>query len=81
MLKRSQQMGLTQIPPQPIYLQELIEQIEAFADAEIFTEAAAEIKAGKNRSLQSLYAQQIRRYLAQNIETILLSKPKGLSCG
>jgi hypothetical protein len=81
MLKRSQKMGLAQIPPQPNYLQELIEQIEAFADSEIFTEAAAEIKTGKNRSLQSLYAQQIRHYLTQNIEKDLLSKPKGLSCG
>jgi hypothetical protein len=81
MLERSPTMGLTQIPPQPDYLQELIEQIEAFADTEIFTEAAAEIKTGKNRSLLSLYAQQIRHYLTQNIEKGLLSKPKGLSCG
>ncbi|MGL5872668.1 MAG: hypothetical protein ACRC2R_09935 [Xenococcaceae cyanobacterium] len=74
MLERAVKMGLTQIPSQPDYLQQLIEQIEAFADAEIFTEAAVEIKAGKHRSLQSLYAQQIRRYLTQNAKTIYLNQ-------
>jgi hypothetical protein len=69
MLDRASKMGLTQMPPQPDYLKGLIEQIEAFADAEIFTEAAAEIKTGKNRSLQSLYAQQIRQYLKQFIDS------------
>jgi hypothetical protein len=77
MLERAGKMGLTQIPPTPNYLKELIEQIEAFADAEIFTEAAAEIKTGKNRSLQSLYAKQIRRYLEQNTRIKYSSKPKG----
>jgi hypothetical protein len=66
MLERASKMGLTQIPPKPNYLKELIEQIEAFADAEIFQKAAKEIRTGKNRSMQSLYAQQLRRYLGDD---------------
>ena len=59
--------GFTASPPEPDYLKNLAEQIEAFADAEVFQEAAAEIKAGKNRSLNSLYAQQLRLYFEQRI--------------
>jgi hypothetical protein len=62
MLEKAQDMGLTKIPAAPDYLKNLSEQIEAFADAEIFQQAAEEIKAGKNRSMSSLYAQQLRVY-------------------
>jgi hypothetical protein len=55
--------GLTEIPPKIEYLKTVVEQIEAFADAEIFQEAAEEIRAGKSRSLDSLYAQELRRNL------------------
>ena len=59
-LKKSQEKGLTEVPPKSDYLQNLAEQIEAFADAEIFQEAGEEIRAGKNRKMDSLYAQQLR---------------------
>lgn len=62
-LKKAEEKGLTKIPPEPDYLKTLAEQIEAFADEEAFQEAAAEIRTGKNRSLNSLYAQQLRLYL------------------
>ena len=65
-LEKAQSMGLTKIPPQPEYLHNLSEEIEAFADAEVFQPAVAEIKAGKNRSLDSLYAQQLRNYLKKH---------------
>ena len=55
--------GLTSIPPDPDYLKTLTQQIEDFVDQEVFQAAAAEIKAGKNRSLNSLYAQQLRLYI------------------
>ncbi|MBD2214375.1 hypothetical protein H6G27_31630 [Nostoc linckia FACHB-104] len=58
-LKKAQEKGLTEIPPKSDYLQSLAEQIEAFADAEIFQEAGEEIRAGKNRKMESLYAQQL----------------------
>ncbi|GET37433.1 hypothetical protein [Microseira wollei] len=66
MLKKAQDMGLTKIPPEPDYLKNLSEQIEAFADAEIFQQAAEEIQAGKNRSMDSIYAQQLRFYFEQH---------------
>ena len=66
-LKKASEKGLTKIPPEPDYLKTLAELIEAFADEEVFQEAAAEIKTGKNRSLKSLYAQQLRLYLQQHI--------------
>ncbi|MEM9271677.1 MAG: hypothetical protein AAGA80_01760 [Cyanobacteria bacterium P01_F01_bin.143] len=62
-LNQASLKGLTQIPPEPDYLKTLAQQIEAFVDQEVFHAAAAEIKAGKNRSLNSLYAQQLRLYL------------------
>lgn len=62
-LKKAQEKGLTEIPPKSDYLQSLAEQIEAFADAEIFQEAGEEIRSGKNRKMDSLYAQQLCRIL------------------
>lgn len=64
-LTKAQSQGLASTPPEPSYLKTITEQIEAFIDAEIFTEAVSEIKAGKNRSMESLYAQQLKRYLEQ----------------
>jgi hypothetical protein len=67
MLEKAQGMGLTKIPPEPDYLKTLAEQLEAFADEEIFREAGEEIRAGKNRSMNSLYARQLRLYIEQNV--------------
>lgn len=64
-LEKAKEKGLTKIPPEPDYLKMLSEQIEAFADAEIFQEAGEEIMAGKNRSMNSLYAQQLCIYFEQ----------------
>ena len=61
-IAKAQEKGLTQIPPEPEYLKTLNEQIEAFADVEIFKEAAEEIRTGKNREMNSLYARQLRVY-------------------
>ena len=67
-LEKAQSMGLTSNPPNPDYLKTLVEQIEAFADREIFQEAMEEIRAGKNRAMNSLYAQQLRIYFEQHKE-------------
>ena len=64
-IAKAQEKGLTQIPPEPEYLKTLNEQIEAFADVEIFKEAAEEIRAGKNREMNSLYARQLRVYFSK----------------
>lgn len=65
-LKKAVEMGLTKLPPEPNYLITLAEMIEAFADAEVFQQAAEEIRAGKNRKMNSAYAQQLRIYLEQH---------------
>ncbi len=65
-LKKAQSYGLVSDASEPGYLKTLAEQIEAFIDAEIFAEAATEIKAGKNRLMNSVYAQQLKLYFKQN---------------
>jgi hypothetical protein len=67
-LEKAHKMGLTTMPPEPEYLQTLMVQIEAFTDAEIFQEAAEEIRAGKNRSMQSAYAHSLRLFLLQSLQ-------------
>ncbi|MEO0770326.1 MAG: hypothetical protein AAFY72_13000 [Cyanobacteria bacterium J06649_4] len=54
-----QQKSLAPWPPSPSYLEQLSEQLEAFADAEIFQAAATEMKAGSHRNLNSIYAKQL----------------------
>ncbi len=66
-LEKAKDKGLTKIPPEADYLKTLLEQIKDFADEEVFSEAVEEIQAGKNRSMNSLYAQQLRLYLEQHI--------------
>jgi hypothetical protein len=68
-LDKANRMGLTELPPEPDYLKTLVEQIEAFADAEIFREAAEEIRTGKNRSMQSVYAHSLRLFFAQSLHS------------
>jgi hypothetical protein len=63
-LKKVQEKGLTTINPPIDYLKNLVEQIELFADEEVFQSAAKEIR-GKNRETNSAYAQQIRLSLKQ----------------
>ena len=62
-LEKAQEKGLASTPVEPSYLKNLMEQLEAFVDTEVFAEAASEIKAGKNRSLDSEYAQHLMRHL------------------
>jgi hypothetical protein len=62
-LAQAQQKGFATTPPAPNYLRTLAEQVEATADQEIFQAAGEEIRAGKNRSFHSVYAQQLRVHL------------------
>lgn len=66
-LEKVQAKGFVSMPPEASYLRTLTEQIEAFVDAEIFAEAVSEIKAGKNRLMNSIYAQQLKHYIEQNL--------------
>jgi hypothetical protein len=63
MLTKAEAKGLTCLPPTPDYLESLVQQIEAMADAEIFQEAFDEIQTGKNRAMKSVYAQELCCYL------------------
>lgn len=65
MLKKAQEKGLTHLLSEPDYLENLAEQIEAIADSEIFQAAFEEIQTGKNRQMQSVYAQQLCCYLEE----------------
>lgn len=65
LLAKAQSQGLTTVPPEPDYLKALAEQVEVFANTEVFHAAVAELKAGKNRSMTSPYAQCLRVYFAQ----------------
>ncbi|MEL7223315.1 MAG: hypothetical protein AAGL17_00295 [Cyanobacteria bacterium J06576_12] len=58
-LETIEQKSLAPWPPTPDYLQQLVEQLEHFADAELFQAAVAEMKAGSHRNLNSAYAQQL----------------------
>ncbi|MBD3887008.1 hypothetical protein IFO70_35915 [Phormidium tenue FACHB-886] len=75
-LEKAQEKGFVQTPPTPDYLRQLGEQLEAFLDTEIFQAASEEIRAGKNRSMNSVYAQYLRRSLEQHTR-LLLTLPQG----
>ncbi len=63
LLDLARQKGLTGPEPDPNYLSSLCQQLEQFVDQELFTEAAAEIRSGKNRRFDSAYAQKLKHYL------------------
>jgi len=65
-LEKAQSKGLASKPPEPTYLKALTEQIEAYVDTSIFEEAVSEIKAGKNRSMDSVYAQHLKQYVTHH---------------
>ncbi|GAB4205178.1 MAG: hypothetical protein Fur006_61010 [Coleofasciculaceae cyanobacterium] len=62
-LEQAKNLGLTRISPDSNYLSNLMQQIEAFVDEEVFQQAAAETRNAKNRSMSSLYARRLCHYL------------------
>jgi len=62
-LKKAEELGLTTIPPAPDYLSNLMQQLEAFVDEQVFLQASAEIRTVKNGSMGSFYAQHLCQYL------------------
>ena len=63
LVKAAQEKGLAATPVEPAYLRTLLKQIETFVDGRLFAEASSEIKASKNRSLDSEYAKALIQYL------------------
>lgn len=61
-------LDLAKLSTDADYLDNLMQQLEAFVDAEVFQEAAAEINSAKNRQMNSAYAKQLCQYLEKNKE-------------
>ena len=61
-LAQAHRMGLTELPPEPHYLNHLMEQLEIFLDSEIFAAASSELT-DRDRNFNSRYAEALRRYL------------------
>lgn len=66
-LRKAAEKGLTKIPPEANYLMNLSEQIESYVDKEIFQQAVEEIRAGKNRTMNSPYANQLKSYIQESM--------------
>ena len=62
-LRLAGQRGFTSIPPKASYFKALAEEVESYIDEEIFHEASEEMRAGRNRSMNSPYAQAIVSFL------------------
>lgn len=62
-LRLAAQRGFTSIPPTAVYLKALTQEIECYIDEEIFQEASEEMKTGRNRSMNSVYAKAILSFL------------------
>ncbi|WP_024546558.1 hypothetical protein [Picosynechococcus sp. NKBG15041c] len=63
LLDLARQKGIISAEPEPNYLSSLCQQLDQFVDQELFAEAAAEIRSGKNRRFDSAYAQKLKHYL------------------
>ncbi|MDJ0708154.1 MAG: hypothetical protein QNJ46_33190, partial [Leptolyngbyaceae cyanobacterium MO_188.B28] len=66
LLEQIDDLDSTRLSTDPDYSRNLMHQLELFVDAEVFQAAAAEIRTSKNRSLESMYAQRLRRYILQH---------------
>ncbi|MBV5261727.1 hypothetical protein FLX56_25270 [Synechococcus moorigangaii CMS01] len=64
LLDLARQKGIITAEPDPNYLSSLCQQLDQFVDQELFAEAAAEIRSGKNRRFDSAYAQKLKHYLS-----------------
>lgn len=64
LLQKAQELGLTEAPTQPNYLNNLLQELDRFVDDTVFRDAVVELTNSKNRAMNSLYAQRIREILA-----------------
>ena len=66
LLDQVDDLDSTRLSTDPDYSSNIMHQLESFVDTEVFQAAAAEIRTSKNRSLESMYAQRLRRYILQH---------------
>ncbi|MCA1994866.1 MAG: hypothetical protein LDL41_22885, partial [Coleofasciculus sp. S288] len=69
-LDKARNLGLTRNLDEPDYLENLMQEIDAFVDEKVFHQAAAEIRTSKNRSMESLYARRLCNYLKNHTSEI-----------
>lgn len=62
-LEKVRELAIVEFPISPHYLSNLMQQLDAFVDEQVFQAALAEINASRNRSMDSLYAQRLRQIL------------------
>jgi hypothetical protein len=62
-LEKVKDLKIAESPLPPDYLKNLIQQLDAFVDEQVFQSALAEINVSRNRSMDSLYAQHLRQIL------------------
>ena len=65
-LQKAQEKKLFFGSPSQEYIKRIAQEVECFTDTEIFKEAAEEIRAGKNRTMNSIYAQKLKIYLQKH---------------
>ncbi|MGV0024906.1 hypothetical protein [Phormidesmis priestleyi] len=62
-LEKVRELNIVDFPVSPDYFSNLMQQLDAFVDEQVFQAAAAEINAGRNRSMESVFAQRLRQIL------------------
>lgn len=62
-LEKVRELKIVDFPVSPDYFTNLMEQLDAFVDEQVFQAAAAEMNAGRDRSMESLFAQRLRQIL------------------
>lgn len=64
-LTKVRELEIVEFPVSPEYFTNLMQQLEAFVDEQVFQAAAAEINTGRNRVMESLLAQRLRHILSE----------------
>ncbi|MFL9449595.1 hypothetical protein AB0758_00385 [Tolypothrix bouteillei VB521301_2] len=58
-LEKAKQLGYAQPPLEPDYFDNLVQQLEAYVDMQVFQEALAELKSKRTFAMESVYAQRL----------------------
>ncbi|MUG97937.1 hypothetical protein F7734_38780 [Scytonema sp. UIC 10036] len=58
-LEKAKQLGYVQTPLEPDYFDNLVQQLEAYVDVQVFQEAVAELRTSRTSAMESVYAQRL----------------------
>ncbi|KAB8335768.1 hypothetical protein SD80_005755 [Scytonema tolypothrichoides VB-61278] len=59
-LEKAKQLGYAQPPLEPDYFDNLVQQLEAYVDMQVFQKALAELRTKRTSAMESVYAQRLR---------------------